>query len=124
MNHLDIHAVVQKLIGPVDPIGETHTDNDNLANLKNLTELTDYLLRTITHVSRRNKDSYEHSRKVAGEHAHNFLRSMRDEIGENISQSTICKHCDKPVKCLTNFVIDDGGYIVHIECHINHKVVT
>jgi len=72
---MDIFEIVEKLCGPINPVGKTETDENRLENLKIMTELVDNLIEIIGHVARQNKDRTEHSMKVAGEHAHKFLIS-------------------------------------------------
>lgn len=70
---LPLLEIVNKLVGPINPVGETNTDNDRLENLKNLCELVNDLVSAIDEVGYRNKDSFEHSRKAAAGYAENFL---------------------------------------------------
>lgn len=70
MNHLEI---VNKLIGPVRPVGETNTDNERFENLKNLCKLVDELVTEIDAVGCDFRDSYEFSVKRASEYASSFL---------------------------------------------------
>lgn len=74
---MDIHEVVKKLIGPIDPVGETNTDNNRFKNLEAMTELVDALLRDIDVVTVDNLGRPEHSRNKAGEFASKFF----DRIG-------------------------------------------
>ena len=41
---MEVYDVVKKLIGPIEPVGESHTDEKRFENLKALTELVDSLL--------------------------------------------------------------------------------
>ncbi len=83
---MEIIDVVKKLVGDIEPIGETHTDSKRLDNLKVMTALVDELLGNIYYVSKE-KDCIEHSRKQAGNHAYKFLEyitkeySPKSEIG-------------------------------------------
>lgn len=72
---MELIDVVRKLIGPVDPVGETHTDNERFENLKQLTELVDYLVGDIDKVIV-NKNRPEYSMKRAGEFAEHFLTKL------------------------------------------------
>lgn len=75
---IDVLAVVRKLIGPVDPVGETHTDNARFANLKNLAELVDALVDDLDRVAM-NHDRPEASMKRAGGFASAFMTILRNE---------------------------------------------
>lgn len=74
---MDIYEIVKKLVGDIDPVGESNTDATRLENLKVMTSLVDKLLSDINDVSVYNKNRVEHSMKVAGEFASKFF----DQIG-------------------------------------------
>lgn len=73
MIKMEIYDVVKKLIGPINPIGESQTDAERLVNLKTMTGLVDALLTDIDWVATENKDRIEWSRKIAGEYASKFF---------------------------------------------------
>ena len=68
---MEIYDVVTKLVGGIDPVGETHTDNDRFENLKVMCDLVEKLLTDIDGVIP-NKRRYEFSMKRAGEYADEF----------------------------------------------------
>lgn len=70
---MKIEDVVMKLIGPVDPVGESNADERRLENLKSLCDLVGGLVVRIDAVGRENKGRYEASRHQAGTYAYNFL---------------------------------------------------
>jgi len=70
---MDIYEVVKKLIGNIEPIGETHTDNDRYENLKKLTGLTEQLLTDICSIEHDYKNNHQYSMKRASEHCAGFL---------------------------------------------------
>jgi len=70
---MDHKEIVMRLVGPIDPIGETNTDNARFENLKVLCELVDDLVSAIDGVAYKHKDSYEYSRKRAADYASNFM---------------------------------------------------
>lgn len=74
---MDIYDVVMKLIGPVEPIGETRTDEKRLENLKQLTSLTTRLVLLIDDVEMCGKNSPMASIKAASDHAEKFM----DDLG-------------------------------------------
>lgn len=74
---MDIYDVVTKLIGPINPVGDTGVDEQRFENLKATTDLVNDLLRDIDAVAAANKDRYEASRKLAGRYASDFF----DRIG-------------------------------------------
>lgn len=65
---MDIYEVVTKLVGPIDPVGETNTDDARYKNLEVMTELVNRLLTDIDYVAA-NKDRPEFSMSRAGKHA-------------------------------------------------------
>lgn len=67
------YDVVSKLIGPVDPVGDSSVDNQRYQNLQDLIHLTDKLLQDIRNVAG-NKDMMAYSMKKAGERADEFLK--------------------------------------------------
>jgi len=69
---MEIKDVVMKLIGPVEPVGESHTDDRRFNNLKELCDLVEELVTEINRVCP-NRTCHEHSMKQAGEYAYRFL---------------------------------------------------
>lgn len=70
MNNIEI---VNKLIGNIDPIGETNTDNDRFENLKRMCELASDIITNINHVYTSNRHSNEFSVKRASDFARSFI---------------------------------------------------
>lgn len=75
---IDVYEVSKKLIGPVLPVGETHTDERRYENLEKMIELANLLLWDIREVSK-NKDRHEASMKKAGTLADEFLNSIKED---------------------------------------------
>ena len=78
---MDVHEVVEKLIGNVIPVGETNEDDRRYENLKNLTELIDRLIGDLYRVSA-NRNSAKFSVSRAGKHADGFLRDLGEALEE------------------------------------------
>ena len=72
---MEVYDVVGKLIGPIEPLGQSHTDEKRFENLKALTELVDSLLNDICAVGQC-KNQHEASLKKAGEVADEFYGSI------------------------------------------------
>ncbi len=70
---MEIKDVIMKLVGPIDPIGSTHVDNERFENLKILCNLVDSLVTDIDNVAYKNERASEFSKKRAAEFAANFL---------------------------------------------------
>jgi hypothetical protein len=66
-----------RLAGPVQPVGEHDQDQRRLANMKELTELTDRLLGEIYTASHA-ADRAEASMKAIGTHARDFMAAVRE----------------------------------------------
>lgn len=65
---MEIADVVRKLVGAIEPVGETHTDSERLDNLKFMTALVDELLADLNDISGY-RVCHEYSKKKAGEFA-------------------------------------------------------
>ena len=70
---MEIKDVVLKLIGPVDPVGETSADEKRFKNLIELCELTEQLVCIIDEVAYQNKGRAEYSMSRAGKYAFEFI---------------------------------------------------
>lgn len=70
MNYVEI---VQKLIGPISPVGETNEDEKRFNNLKEMCGLINYLVTEIDHMAYQNKDRQEGSMRKAGVYAYKFI---------------------------------------------------
>jgi len=73
MTHLEI---VKKLVGPINPVGESNTDEQRFDNLKTMCELVDSLLTEIHAVNFDNRHSQEFSVKRSADYAKDFIYKM------------------------------------------------
>lgn len=73
---MELIDVVMKLVGPVDPVGETHTDDKRLDNLVVLRDLTRKLLDRIDAVAE-TSGGHMASVKAAKDCASAFLADVR-----------------------------------------------
>lgn len=71
------HDVVKKLIGNINPIGESSTDADRFKNLEEFTSLVENLIMDIDDMAFRNKDMHQFSIKKAVKHSEEFLTRIR-----------------------------------------------
>jgi len=71
------YEVVNKLIGPIKPVGETHTDNDRFINLNNMIQLVDMLLFDIAQVAQLHNRG-EYSINMAGNRAKEWLQELKN----------------------------------------------
>jgi hypothetical protein len=72
---MELNEIVMKLIGPVQPIGDSGEDERRLANMKALTGLVDELLGEIRYAAR-SADREEASMRAIGVHAQQFLEDI------------------------------------------------
>jgi hypothetical protein len=70
---IDVFEVVYKLIGPVDPVGETHTDDKRFENLKEFCKVTEQMLQVIHNVSYDYRNNHQFSMKRASTYCTKFL---------------------------------------------------
>jgi hypothetical protein len=70
---MELIDVVLKLTGPVQPAGETHTDDKRYENLKTLIELAKDIHRLIDNLAYENAKSDLFSLKRAGKEANDYL---------------------------------------------------
>ena len=82
---MDIYEVVTKLVGKINPVGETDTDNERFENLKVMCLLVEKLVVDIDTIGYSNKNAYEFSKKRAAEYAEKFIRE-RLGISDNITE--------------------------------------
>lgn len=64
---LELEQVVEKLVGPILPVGETHIDDERFLNLIVMCDLVEYLVERIDNVAKSNQEACEFSRKRARE---------------------------------------------------------
>ena len=77
MPNIDVYEIVIKLVGPIEPVGETRTDEKCFENLKTMTELVERLLHDIADVAVQ-KERPEFSIKKAGEYAAYMIDEWRN----------------------------------------------
>ena len=75
MEELTIYDIVYRVVGKINPVGESHTDERRLENLRAMTELVDKLITDIDRVGMLKNDQ-RYSMKTAGEFADKFLTSL------------------------------------------------
>ncbi len=72
---MELVDVVRKLVGPIEPVGETHTDEQRYKNLEAMTGLIGSLLGDVDRVIPC-KNRHEASMKKAGEYASAFFNDL------------------------------------------------
>lgn len=71
------YDVIKKLLGPIDPVGESHTDEKRFSNLTETIEVMDKLLFDLHQVAQ-NETRHEHSMSKAGKEAADFIKDVKD----------------------------------------------
>jgi hypothetical protein len=74
---MNICDVVDKLVGPVEPVGCSQSDSERMENLETLINLSDHILIRINDCSK-SKGSYESSVKQIGLKAEKHLSDLID----------------------------------------------
>jgi len=78
---MEIHEIVLKLTGPVNPRGESDIDSKRFENLKELAGVVEPLIQELTEVAKQ-RDSKFGSIMGAGKMAHKFLNRIVAELLE------------------------------------------
>ena len=76
MSEINVYEVVKKLVGEINPVGETNTDKRRFENLKVMIDLVDELLLDISDMGWRYRNNYQDSMKKASNSANNFLDNV------------------------------------------------
>ncbi len=77
---MDNHDVVKKLVGKIQPQGESNTDEIRFSNLESMTKLITQLIQDVDRVAQENKDKQEYSMKKSGEFASKYLEEISEEL--------------------------------------------
>ena len=74
---MEVYEIVVKLIGPIEPIGDSRVDENRLENMNKLQELINKLVCDIYDVSQTPHNG-EHSIKKAVENSDAFMNGFKD----------------------------------------------
>ena len=74
---MDIYEVVKKLVGEIEPVGESHYDKKSFENLKVMIDLMDKIHTYLDTIAYENKDKQEFSIKQSVD----FINKFFDNIG-------------------------------------------
>lgn len=80
MRHSLVYDVVTTLIGPIEPVGESHTDAQRAKNLAEILSVTGMLLDDINEIRRLNIDRPEASMKAMGLVCDEFINNLPNLI--------------------------------------------
>ena len=70
---MEVIDIVNKLIGPIEPVGETHVDDGRYENLQQMLKLMQALHMQIDEIAHENKGRQEYSMSRAGKLADAYL---------------------------------------------------
>ena len=73
---LEYFTIIEKLIGPIEPVGDSDVDRIRLKNLEQYTNLIDKMLVEVDSIASSYKDHHQSSLSVAGEHCSKFMDSL------------------------------------------------
>jgi len=76
------YQIIEKLIGPIIPVGESNIDKRRLENMGDHLLLIDALLKDV-HLVANYKDRHEYSMQFAGKRAQEFLDELLEELAAN-----------------------------------------
>ena len=77
---MDLYEVTKKLIGPIDPVGESIIDDIRFENLKAMVKLVNLLMSDIEHIAIANENSNNSSMKRAGDCSRIFICGTRKSL--------------------------------------------
>ena len=76
---MEMIDVVRKLLGPIEPVGESHEDERRMQNLEATIGVVDKLMCDINDAAQ-DADRVEHSMRVIGQRAKQFLNDLLCEF--------------------------------------------
>jgi len=85
---MEIYEIVQKLIGSIEPYGDTNIDEVRVKNLENHINLTYSLIEDLIGTARY-KDRREYSIKTIGINAYNGLLEIKEMIDDYYNERGI-----------------------------------
>lgn len=76
---LELYEIIEKLLGEIKPVGATHVDTKRFENLKKYEDLICQLVYKYADLTE-NIDRYEHSMKIVGERALEFIKDLNRDL--------------------------------------------
>lgn len=83
---MDIYTVIKRIIGNIEPYGDTDIDETRIDNLKNHIDVTFSLIEDLIKVAK-HKDRYEASIKDMGNLAYNELLEIKKMIDSELERN-------------------------------------
>lgn len=85
-NDIDLELLVMKLIGNIQPAGDTSIDDERFGNVKDLIELTEKLLTNLSVVEYRYRDDTFRSRLNISNYINRWLRDIHEWMSEHLEE--------------------------------------
>lgn len=81
----EVADIVFKIVGEIEPVGETNTDNVRFSNLQTLHNTLDILIDEVTFVLPC-EDRYEYSMRRAGKEVRYWIKDKHQQFGYNLGE--------------------------------------
>ena len=86
---LNLHVIMEdrqnKIVGEIEPVGETNTDNARFSNLQTLLNTLDILIDEVTFVLPC-ENRYEYSMQRAGQEVRHWIEDKRQQFAYNLRE--------------------------------------
>jgi hypothetical protein len=80
MDNKTIIEIIDKLIGGIEPHGETRIDTKNLKHIIQYKEIAEYMIDRINYISYEHRGAYQHSVKEIRSVAYQFMNNQHEEF--------------------------------------------
>lgn len=124
----EVADLVFKVIGEIEPVGETHTDDERFCHLQNLLNVLDILIDEVVFVLPC-EERYEYSMKRAGQEVRRWIEDKNRQFAYNLDEEEDqegaqpeiirCKDCKhRPVdgEDTQGFGVEFPDYICPCQC--------
>ena len=81
----EVADIVFKIVGEIEPVGETNTDNARFSNLQTLLDTLDILIDEVTFVLPC-ENHYEYSMQRAGQEVRHWIKDKRQQFAYNLGE--------------------------------------
>ena len=81
----EVADIVFKIVGEIEPVGETNTDNARFSNLQTLLNTLDILIDEVTFVLPC-ENRYEYSMQRAGQEVRHWIKDKRQQFAYNLGE--------------------------------------
>lgn len=85
-NDIDLEVLVMKLIGKIEPAGDTSIDDERFDNVKDLIDLVDKLLVNLSEIEYRYRKDQLISRVNISNYINQWLRDTHERMSETLEE--------------------------------------